>query len=155
MPKGSGGEAGRGPAVTSQLAPTDPTSALSSPQPEGGPADGWPLISSRQTSYRKHLPITFTETSSSPETGWWPQRERGERRRKTIGFSPFFCAENEQTVSSLLNRIWFNGLLPNSYFEQYICGELDCLWNHCPSLALGKSNSLASHCALWKTKCNK
>lgn len=36
----------------------------------GGPSDGWSLISSRQTCHRKHLPITFTETSTSPETCW-------------------------------------------------------------------------------------
>lgn len=37
---------------------------------QGGPIDGWALISSRQTCHRKHLPITFTETSPSPETRW-------------------------------------------------------------------------------------
>lgn len=36
----------------------------------GGPADGWALISGRQTCHRKHLPTTFTETSTSPETCW-------------------------------------------------------------------------------------
>lgn len=37
--------------------------AVPSFQLRGGPADGWALISSRQTCHRKHLPITSTETS--------------------------------------------------------------------------------------------
>lgn len=44
---------------------------------QGGPTDGWALISSRQTCHRKHLPSTFTETNTSlgrggrePQNNW-------------------------------------------------------------------------------------
>lgn len=86
---------------------TDLTSASSLLQ--GGLADGWAVISSRQTCHRKHLPITFTETSTSPET-LDSLKGRGGGSQKTIGFFLIFCKENQWTVYCSL---WFTGMLPN------------------------------------------
>ena len=64
----------------------------------GGPADGWALISSRQTCHRKHLPHHVYGNQHFSRDLLIATEGEGGGGLKTIGLPLVFCKENQQIV---------------------------------------------------------
>lgn len=106
---------------------------------EGGLADGWALISSRQTCNRKHLPSRSRKPALLQRLADSRRGRRGKEvknnwilafflPRKLADFQ-LFTKKNMIYWPAAEELLWTNR-----------CRELDCVCNHCTRLVLGKAS---------------